>query len=152
MPAQVRIQVLQRNLDLLIERVTQTELRRRAENVIREIQQLAPRSDGTNSYTNGVPGAANGGRLADSFRIGTTTQRGKTVLRIFSNAKNSRGQFYAGMVAKGTAAHTITAKNRANLAFRWISQGVFVITPQVSHPGTAPNDYIRRGLAIGFHK
>lgn len=135
-----------------MDKVVETELRRRAENVILEIQKLAPVSDGVNSYTDGIPGNASGGRLRDSFRIGFTTDHGKKVIRIFSNATNSRGQFYAGIVTKGSSPHIITARQNSNLAFKWISHGVFVITPQVSHPGTKPNTFIREGLRLGFHR
>lgn len=145
-----RIQILQRGLDKIIDEVVETDLLRRAENILREIQVSAPRSDGSRSFTDGVPGRTSGGRLANSFVIGFTTQRGKRVIRIFSNAKNSRGQFYAGMVIKGTRPHTIQATNQPNLAFRWISQGVFVITPTVQHPGTAPNNFVLEALRTAF--
>lgn len=135
-----------------MDKIVETELRRRADNVIAEIQRLAPVSDGSRSFTDGVSGRTTGGRLKDSFRIGFTTDHGKRVIRIFSNARNSRGQFYAGMVTKGTQAHVITAKNKPNLAFQWIKQGVFVFTPQVNHPGTKPNNYLREALRIGFHR
>lgn len=145
-----RIQILQRGLDKIIEEVVETDLLRRAENVLREIQITAPQSDGTRSYTDGVPGRTSGGRLANSFRIGFTTSHGKRVIRIFSSAKNSRGQFYAGLVIKGTKPHTIQATNQSDLAFRWISQGVFVITPQVQHPGTQPNNFVLEALRRAF--
>lgn len=146
----LEIKVLQKNLDLLLDQVTQTELLRRAQNVVREIQTQAPRSDGSNSYTDGIPNLTNGGRLAESFRVGFTTDHGKKVIRIFSDAKNSRGQFYAGMVIKGTKPHVIQARNTPNLTFQWINQGVFVISPQIQHPGTQPNNFVLRALQTAF--
>lgn len=143
-----RIQVLQRGLDAIINEVVDTDLRRRADNVLAELQRTAPRSDGQKSFTDGVPGRTAGGRLANSFRVGFTTQRGRRVIRIFSNATNSRGEFYAGMVTKGTAPHVI--QGNPDLRFKWISRGVFVITPQVQHPGTSPNPFIVDALKNAF--
>lgn len=134
-----------------MDRVVETELKRRAENVIAEIQRLAPASDGTHSYTDGIPGNTSGGRLRNSFRIGFTTDHGKRVIRIFSDAKNSRGQSYARIITEGSAPHIIGSPDR-NLRFQWIKQGVFVIKPFVNHPGTKPNNFIREALRIGFHR
>lgn len=147
----IRMQILQSNLDKLMDKVVETELRRRAENVIQEIRILAPVSDGTHSFTDGVPGSSAGGRLRDSFRIGFTTDHGKKVIRIFSIAKNRRGQDYAGIVTKGSNPHIIGSPDR-NLRFQWIRNNVFVITPFVNHPGTKPNNFIREALRIGFHR
>lgn len=134
-----RIQIIQRNVDRIADRVTETTLVRMADQVVREASALAPRSDGTNSFTDGVPGRTSGGRLADSLKHGFTTSKGKKVIRIFSDAKNSRGQEYAGYVVRGTRPHAIAARNATNLAFQWINRNVFVITPEVQHPGTDPN-------------
>jgi hypothetical protein len=144
-----RVQLFQKNLDLLADKVAETELRRRMENVLREAQRLAPVS-GTNSFTDGVPGKRSGGRLRDSLRIGSTKQRGKTVIRLFSDARNSRGQQYANIVVKGSSPHVITGN--PNLRFQWINRGVFVITPQVQHPGTEPNNFLLRALLTAFNR
>lgn len=144
-----RIQVLQKNLDKLLDRIVETDLLRRAENVLSEIQILAPRSGTGNSFTDGVPDRHAGGRLANSFAIGYTTQRGKRVIRIFSNAKNTRGRFYAGMVDRGTSPHVIQGNP---LSFKWISKNVFVITPSVNHPGTKATGFLRAALVRGFHR
>lgn len=145
-----RIQIIQKNLDLLIDQITETEGRRRAENVLAEAKNLAPRSDGSRSFTDGRRGITNGGRLAESLKIGITISHGKKVVRIFSDATNSRGQQYANYVVKGTRGHVIIGN--PNLAFQWISRGVFVITPQVLHPGTAPNDFLTRALFTAFNR
>lgn len=145
-----RIQVLQRGLTAILNEVVDTDLQRRANNVLRELQRTAPRSNGQRSFTDGVPGRTAGGRLANSFRVGFTTNHGKRVIRIFSAAKNSRGEFYAGMVSTGTRAHTITARTQPDLRFQWINRGVFVITPSVSHPGTSPNPFIVDALKNAF--
>jgi hypothetical protein len=142
---------MQKNLDQLRDKIIDTELKRRADNVITEIRALAPVSDGQHSFTDGVPGRTSGGRLRDSFRIGFTTDHGKRVIRIFSSAVNSRGQSYARIVSEGSGPHTIGSQDR-NLRFQWIKNGVFVLTPQVHHPGTKRNDFIRQALHIGFHK
>lgn len=145
-----RVQLIQKNLDLLVDKVVETELRRRAENVLREAKALAPVSDGSRSFTDGVPGRTSGGRLRDSLKIGTTNQRGRKVIRIFSDARNSRGQQYANIVVKGSRPHAITGN--PNLRFQWINRGVFVITPQVQHPGTDPNNFLLRALLAAFNR
>lgn len=147
-----RTQLIQKNLDLLADKVAETELRRRMENVLREAKALAPVSDGSRSFTDGRPGIRSGGRLRDSLKIGTTKQRGKTVIRIFSDAKNSRGQQYANIVIKGSRGHVIAASRRPNLAFQWINSNTFVVTPEVSHPGTAPNNFLLRALLTAFKR
>lgn len=145
-----RVQLIQKNLDLLADKVAETELRRRMENVLREAQDLAPTSDGTRSFTDGIPGRTSGGRLRDSLRIGVTKQRGKTVIRLFSDARNSRGQQYANIIVKGSRPHVITGN--PNLKFQWIGRGAFVITPQVQHPGTKPNNFLLRALLSAFNR
>lgn len=147
-----RVQLIQKNLDLLADKVAETELRRRMENVLREAQQLAPTSDGSRSFTDGVPGSRAGGRLRDSLKIGSTKQRGKTVIRIFSDAKNSRGQPYANIVVKGSHGHVISARTRPVLAFQWINSNTFVISPEVNHPGTQPNNFLLRALLTAFNR
>lgn len=146
-----RIQLVQRNIQAIEGRVTDTTLSRMADDVIRNASALAPRSDGTNSFTDGVAGRTSGGRLADSLKKGFTTQRGKKVIRIFSDARNSRGQPYAGYVVRGTRAHVITGNPR--LAFQWINRNTFVIAEKVNHPGTEPNKtWLTDALRRVFHR
>jgi hypothetical protein len=133
-----------------MDHVTETELRRRAENVIQAIEVTAPQSDGTHSFTNGVPGNISGGALARSFQVAFTTSHGKRVLRIFSTAQNSRGQSYAGMVSRGTRPHVISGN--PNLRFFWIRNALVVVNHAVSHPGTRPNNYLQEALRLGFHR
>ena len=147
--AVTRVQIFQKQLDLLLDRITETELRRRAENVLIEAKSLAPRSDGTRSFTDGIPNRTSGGRLADSLQVYVTTDKGKKVVRIRTTATNSRGQEYGRFVVRGTRPHTITGNP---LAFQWINRNVFVITPQVSHPGTEPNNFLLRALQNAFNR
>lgn len=142
-----RVQILQKNIQQIADQITETELRRRAENVLREAQSLAPRS-GTRSFTDGIKDRRAGGRLADSLEIYTTTDKGKKVIRIRTTAKNSRGQEYGRFVIRGTGAHAITGN--PNLKFQWINRNVFVITPQVQHPGTQPNNFLLTALRSAF--
>lgn len=141
MPVTVKVQIIQKNIDLMLDKVlSEGALRVRADRVLAEINRTAPVADGTHSF----PDRGGGGRLRDSFKIGFTTDHGKRVIRIFSDAVNSRGQPYAKFVTNGTRPHVINGN--PDLAFQWISRGVFVIAPQVHHPGTAPNDFVRRAL------
>lgn len=139
-----RVQVLQKNLELLVDRVSERELLRRAQNVADIAKSLAPRADGSKSFHSGPD------RLADNIKVGITTQRGKKVVRIFTDAKNSRGQEYARFIIRGTRPHAIVGN--PNLAFQWIKNNVFVITPRVNHPGTHPNNFLLEALRRGFNK
>lgn len=142
MAVKVNIKILQKNLDKLIESFTTHQLPRYAENVKRELEALAPVADGTNSLPSGS-------HMRDQFRIGFTTDHGKRVIRIFNDAVNSRGQPYVKFQTSGTSPHIISGN--PNLAFHWLSHGVFVVTPSVNHPGQAPNNYVMRALINGFH-
>lgn len=140
-----RVQILQRGIDAALDYVARTELQRRAENVLREAKALAPVADGSRSFHDGQPGNTGGGRLRDSLKIGVVeSTRDKRIIRIFSDATNSRGQQYSNIVVRGSRAHAITGN--PNLRFQSISRGVFVIIPQVRHPGTQPNDFLLRAL------
>jgi hypothetical protein len=58
---------------------------------------------------------------------------------------------YVKYVIHGTMPHMIFPKQPGGrLKFFWRRKGVSVSLPYVSHPGTIPNDFMSRGLRIGF--
>jgi hypothetical protein len=70
--AVTRVQVIQKNVDLLVERITDTKLRQAAESVKSELQNiLQDETEGT-------------GELARSVQVHRGTQRGKPILRILT--------------------------------------------------------------------
>lgn len=142
-----RIQLIQSNIQKLLDRLGATELTRRADNVLAEAKRLAPRADGTRSFSSTISG-----NLANSLIKGLpqTTRDGRQI-RIFSNARNSRGEPYALFVVRGTKPHIIQARNQPNLKFFWIQRGVGFVGPRVSHPGTKPNNFLREALKA-FHR
>ena len=154
MPATLRIQVVQRGVAAIENRIVDGELTRRMQTVLIEAKKLAPKSDGVHSYTDGIPWRTAGGRFANSLTIGTTIQNGKRVIRIFSNGvTNKRGQPYSIFLLRGTRPHIIMAKNPAQqpLFYRWIRRGTFMITDENNHYGTRPNkDWAIEALRIGL--
>lgn len=84
MPVQ-RVQIIQKNIDKLLENITDTKIRVAAEGVKTELQSILSReTEGT-------------GDLADSIQVQRGTQRGKPIIRIMSAA-------YGKMFFKGTQA------------------------------------------------
>jgi len=58
---------------------------------------------------------------------------------------------YVKFVIHGTAPHIIRPrKPGGRLKFFWIRKGRVVALPFVKHPGTMANDFLGRGLKIGF--
>ena len=67
-----RVQLIQKNLDKLVENITDTQIRLGAENVKRELQGILSReTEGT-------------GQLAQSIQVQRGRQRGKPIIRILS--------------------------------------------------------------------
>lgn len=148
-----RVQLTQRNVQRLLDRIGETELNRRADNVLAIARQLAPRSDGSRSFTDGRAGVAAGGRLANSLKkTSVQTTRDGRQIRVFSDAVNSRGQSYARFVIKGTRPHVIRARNQPNLKFFWINGGIPMRIRRVNHPGTRPNNFLVEALRRGFRR
>lgn len=67
-----RVQVIQKNVDLLVIRITDTTLRKKAENVKEELQNIL------DNETQGT------GDLSRSVQVQRGTQRGKPILRILT--------------------------------------------------------------------
>lgn len=82
------------------------------------------------------------GALRDSVRVTTRRKRGKVTASVKAGGKTKRGAdvYYAHMVEFGTAAHTITAKNRKHLSFG----GLFF--QSVEHPGARARPFMRPAL------
>jgi hypothetical protein len=58
---------------------------------------------------------------------------------------------YVTFIIHGTAPHIIRPhKHGGKLRFFWVRKGKFVALPYVNHPGTIANDFLARGLRIGF--
>jgi hypothetical protein len=58
---------------------------------------------------------------------------------------------YVKFVIHGTAPHLILPKKPGGrLKFFWARKGKFMSLPHVNHPGTMANDFLTRGLRIGF--
>ena len=58
---------------------------------------------------------------------------------------------YVKYVIHGTAPHLIVPKKPGGkLKFFWVKKGKHVALPHVKHPGTLANDFMSRGLRIGF--
>lgn len=141
-----RVILIQRSIERLRDQITETELNRRADNVLALAKALAPRSGTGRSLP-----SIDSGQLADSLVKGFTTQRGRKVIRIFSNATNARGQLYARFVIRGTKPHIINAKTQGKrLRFFWIREGRIARPFFVRHPGTEPNNFLREALRRAF--
>jgi hypothetical protein len=58
---------------------------------------------------------------------------------------------YVKFVIHGTAPHLILPKNPGGLLrFFWVRKGKHMALPHVNHPGTMANDFLTRGLRLGF--
>jgi bacteriophage HK97-gp10 putative tail-component len=139
----VRVQLIQKNIQKLLERIGATELTRRAENVLAEAKRLAPVADGSKSN----PGSHPGPSLRDSL-VKTTpkTTRDGVQIRIFSNARTREGIPLAKIITKGSRPHPIVGRGK-NLVFQWIKGGVLFVGPRVDHPGQKkPNEFLREAL------
>lgn len=144
MSVRIEMKILQRNVEKLVNNVVDTDLTRRAENVKQELEKLAPVADGSNSYSDGSP------HLRDSFRVGTTIDHGKKVIRIFSDKLNDRGEPIIKIITGGSKPHVI--RGNPMLVFKGIPSGGLIFTHEVQHPGTAPNHFVEEALNIGFHR
>lgn len=98
----------------------------------------------------GAPGGRNKkiyggyrGALRDSVRVTTRRKGGKVTASVKAGGKSKKtgaDVYYAHMVEFGTAAHTITAKNRKGLSFG----GLFF--QSVQHPGARARPFMRPAL------
>lgn len=139
--AVTRLVLNRRNIDRLLDNVTETELSRRADLVVGEARRTAPRS-GARSFP-----SRSSGTLANSIHKEFGTSRsGRRLIRITADARNARGQFYGHFIVRGTRPHTIKARNQPRLKFFWIRAQKAMSIFQVSHPGTAPNNFLREAL------
>lgn len=77
------------------------------------------------------------GLLRDGLKIKTRSKGGRVYAVLRTTGKHS---FLANWVEYGTAAHTITAKNRKGLSFG----GLFF--QSVDHPGAKPHPFMRPAL------
>lgn len=79
------------------------------------------------------------GTLRDSIRLSVRARGGAVTASVKAGGKTKGGgdAYYANMVEFGTAAHTITAKNRKYLSFG----GLFF--QSVDHPGAVAKPFMR---------
>ena len=77
------------------------------------------------------------GELAKGLKVSTRAKGGTVVARLVAKGKHA---FVAKWVEFGTAAHSITAKNRKGLSFG----GLFF--QSVQHPGARPRAFLRPAL------
>lgn len=111
---------------------------------LRKIGRLLVPNKGIGPLANATPKRT--GKLARStfFRIvgGINNQW----LEVLQPAQSPDGAFYGGYVREGTPAHVIMPVNAKALRFE--IQGRIVFAMKVNHPGTAPNPYHKRVLAM----
>lgn len=140
--AVTRLVLNRRGIDRLLDHVTETELSQRADLVVGEARRTAPRSGPGTSFP-----SRSSGTLANSIHKEFGLSRtGRKLIRIVTDARNARGQFYGQFVVRGTRPHIIKARNAPRLKFFWIRAQKPMSIVQVSHPGTAPNDFLRAAL------
>lgn len=79
------------------------------------------------------------GTLRDSIRLSVRARGGAVTASVKAGGKTKTGgdAYYANMVEFGTAAHTITAKNRKVLSFGGR------LFQSVEHPGARPHPFMR---------
>jgi hypothetical protein len=111
---------------------------------LRKIGRLIVPNKGIGPLANATPKRS--GKLARStfFRIvgGIKNQW----LEVLQPAQSPDGAFYGGYVRDGTPAHVILPRKAK--ALRFVIQGRVVFAMKVNHPGTSPNPYHKRVLAM----
>ena len=70
----------------------------------------------------------------------------KQVLMVLQPARTPEGKFYGEWVREGTPAHEIRPKNAKALRFEIGGNVIFAM--KVNHPGTKPNPYHKRTMAM----
>jgi len=81
------------------------------------------------------------GNMRDSIFV---EPQGDGEVEVGATATTDDGFPYPVVVEKGSRPHKI--EGNPLLAFNWPSEGVFVITRSVQHPGTIPNPFVEPSL------
>ena len=85
---------------------------------------------------------ANPGRLKRSIYAKAITVRGLPAVEVGAKVP------YIGYVVEGTPPHVIVASRKQTLAFYWPKISGFYNPVAVNHPGTRPNDFLKRALRV----
>lgn len=104
-----------------------------------------------------APQSANGPAVPNQFRRGKARQPGDLKRSIVMRTATYNGEpaVYVGtqdpvgvFVHEGTQAHRIVPRNASRLVFFWPRAGKVVHLKAVNHPGSRPNRFLIRALAV----